>query len=140
MRIRVRPSRRPISRVTLNLASMIDVVFLLLIYFMVTMIIATPEDRLHPALQAQTRDAAGSRSDFQPQIVTVAVIDNRPAYRLGGRVFFDTASLREALEPLSKSAGLFVRVEREPSAGFVIGAIQAGYDAGFDQVTYVVPQ
>jgi biopolymer transport protein ExbD len=37
--------------VTLNLASMIDLTFLLLIYFMVTTVLARPEDRLSPTLQ-----------------------------------------------------------------------------------------
>ena len=53
MRIRARPSRRRAERITLNLASMIDVTFLLLIYFMVTMVLQDQEDHLSPTLQTQ---------------------------------------------------------------------------------------
>ena len=50
---------------------MIDVTFLLLLYFMVTTVLAKPEDRLSPTLQTQRDSAVSSASDFQPQIVEV---------------------------------------------------------------------
>ena len=75
MRIRVRPSRRRPKRITLNLASMIDVTFLLLIYFMVTTVLVDKEDHLSPTLQTQRDAATGEASDFQPQIVEVLMLD-----------------------------------------------------------------
>ena len=96
--------------VTLNLASMIDVTFLLLLYFLVTTVLARPEDRLSSSLQTRSESAAGPSADFQPQIVDVLMLDGRPAFRLGPRVLRDKASLTSVLRELPKSAGLFVHV------------------------------
>ena len=134
----MRPKRsRRRSTITLNLASMIDVTFLLLLYFLVTTVLARPEDRLSPSLQTKSESSAGPTSDFQPQIVDVLRIDGQPVFRLGNRVFTDKASLAAALKPLPKSAGLFVHVFDDATVGAVAAAFQAGKDVGFEQVTYV---
>jgi len=138
MRIRIPPSRRKRRRLILNLASMIDVIFLLLIYFMVTTIVTAPEDRLSSTIQTNENPEAGARSDFQPQIIEVGVIDGRPAYRLGARLFHDDDALRDALESLDLSSGLFIKVGDDVNVGFLMAAFQAGHDAGFSNVTYVV--
>ena len=137
MRIRVKPSRRRSDRITLNLASMIDVTFLLLIYFMVTTVLAKQEDRLSPTLQTEKESVSGDLSDFQPQIVIVRPVDGAPAYLLGPHVYRDQQALREALSGLPKTAGVFIHVHDELPVGFAVAAIQAARDAGFDQVTYV---
>ncbi len=132
---RKKPRRRP--NVTLNLASMIDVTFLLLLYFLVTTVLARPEDRLSPTLQTRSESAAGPTSDFQPQIVDVLRIDGQPVFRMGTQIFRDKASLTTVLKRLPKSAGLFVHVFDNASVGMVAAAFQAGRDVGFEQVTYV---
>jgi len=137
MRIRVKQSRRGTPRLVLNLASMIDVVFLLLIYFMVTITVWTPEDRLQSALHVDREAAAGSATDFQPQIVDVLLLEGQPAFQVGTRVFRDQPSLTAALGSLNLSAGLFVRVRDEPPVEAVMAAFQAGHDAGFTKLTYV---
>lgn len=137
MRIRAKPSRRRVERITLNLASMIDVTFLLLIYFMVTTVLAKQEDRLSPTLQTEQDSASGEWSDFQPQIVKVAVVEGTPAYLLGPSVYRQKQPLGEALRRLPKAAGVFIHVENGIPVGFAVSAIQAARDAGFDQVTYV---
>ena len=136
MRMRRKKSRRR-PNVTLNLASMIDVTFLLLLYFLVTTVLARPEDRLSPTLQTRSESAAGPISDFQPQIVDVLRIDGQLAFRMGAQIFRDKASLTAVLKPLPKSAGLFVHVFDDASVGMVAAAFQAGRDVGFEQVTYV---
>ena len=136
MKLQRRQSRRQ-RTVTLNLASMIDVTFLLLLYFLVTTVLASPEDRLSPSLQTRSEAASGPTSDFQPQIVDVLLVDGKPSFRLGARVFTDKASLTAALRPLPKTAGLFVHVFDDAPVGAVAAAFQAGRDAGFEQVTYV---
>ncbi|MHC4414545.1 MAG: ExbD/TolR family protein [Planctomycetota bacterium] len=140
MRLSRRPSRRRIEGIALNLVSMIDVTFLMLIYFMATMVLAKPEDRLSPSLQTQSQSAAGPTADFQPQLVDVLLIDGAPAYRLGEKVLRQKVDLLTALERLYKPAGLFVRAADDAQVGFVAGAIQAARDAGFEQVTYVPAQ
>lgn len=119
---------------------MIDVTFLLLLYFLVTTVLARPEDRLSPSLQTRSESAAGPTSDYQPQIVDVLLVDGEPAFRLGARLFRDKASLTAALKPLPKSAGLFVHVFDEAPVGAVAAAFQAGKDVGFEQVTYVAAE
>ena len=111
--------------------------FLLLLYFLVTTVLARPEDRLSPTLQTRSESAAGPTSDFQPQIVEVRAIDGAPAWCLGTEVFRDRASLTAGLRPLHKQSGLFVKVFNDVPVGAVATAIQAGRDVGFEQVTYV---
>ena len=43
---------------------MIDVTFLLLLYFLVTTVLSLPEDRLSPTLQSSADSSAGPTSDF----------------------------------------------------------------------------
>ncbi len=130
-------SRRRRQPIQLNLASMIDVTFLLLLYFLVTTVLALPEDRLSPSLQTESDSAAGPTADFEPQIVEVVLVDGAPAYRLGTELMRDKASLVAALKRLHKPSGLFVKVFDEVPVGAAAAAIQAGRDAGFEQVTYV---
>jgi len=121
----------------LNLTSMIDVTFLLLLYFLVTTVLAEPEDRLSPTLQTRSESASGPTSDFQPQIVEVLMVDGAPAWRVGAELARDAASLRAILDRLHKPSGLFVKVYDDPPVAAAATALQAGRDVGFEQVTYV---
>jgi biopolymer transport protein ExbD len=129
------PRRR--ETIALNLASMIDVTFLLLLYFLVTTVLATSEDRLSPSLRASAETEAGPDSDFQPQIVEVRLVDGTAAFVLGMETFRDRQALTTALEPLHKPSGLFVKVFDEVPVAAAAAAIQAGRDAGFERLTYV---
>lgn len=120
----------------LNMASMIDATFLLLAFFLFTTGMHGRESRLSPNL-AVRREATGGGGELQRQVVTVAPVDGRPAYRLGERTVPDRDALVAALGPLDKGEGLFVEVHPGVSVGFAAAAIQAGRDAGFTQVTYV---
>lgn len=137
MRIRARASRRGSSRIVLNLAGMIDVTFLLLIYFMVTVIVAMDEDRLSPALRTEEDPASGAASDFQPQLVEVLVMAGEPTYRVGRRTCVDREGLTAILRDLPTSVGVIVRVSGGVPVGFAVSALQSAHDAGFEQVTYV---
>lgn len=137
MWIRRSTTRRRAERVTLNLTTMIDVTFLLLIYFLVTTVIMPREDDLTPMLQVQRESDAGATDDFEQQIITVRMMDERPVYQLGTRVLPDRQALAEAIEPLPRSEALFVQVADHVPVGFAVAAIQIARDAGFQQVTYV---
>lgn len=119
---------------------MIDVTFLLLIYFMVSMVIQPREDQLRPAIEAQRESAEGSASDFQPQIIDVMMRDGEAGYRLGSRWLVGRGPLAEALEPLPKSVGVFVNVHDGVPVGYAATAIQIARDSGFTQVTYVAAE
>jgi biopolymer transport protein ExbD len=131
---RASPRREPVA---LNLASMIDVTFLMLLYFLVTTVLALPEARLSPSLRSSTETSAGTGADFQPQIVEVRQLEGATAYRLGTEVFRDRQALTDALAPLPKQSGLFVKVFDDVPVAAAAAAIQAGRDAGFERLTYV---
>lgn len=116
---------------------MIDVIFLLLIYLIITMVIRAEEDHLSPSLQTRRESGAGAVSDFQPQIIDVLPVDGAPSYRLGARIMTQRSELAHALQGLPKSVGVIVRVGPGVPVGFAVTAIQICHDAGFEQVTYV---
>ena len=137
MRIGASKNRRGRRRLILNMASMIDCTFLLLAYFLLTMVVLDPEDQLSSNLKMDRTSSSGVSSDFQPQIVEVRVVDATPSYVLGARIFTDRVSLTEALGLLETESDLFIRVHSGPTVGFAAAAMQAGQDAGFSTVTYV---
>ena len=137
MRVRRKASRQRPRSITLNLASMIDVTFLLLLYFLVTTVLAKPEDRLSPSLQTIADSATGPSADFQPQVVEVLRIEGVPVFRIGNEILRDRSELRAALERLYKPVGVFISPSDEAPVRFVASAIQTARDAGFKQVTYV---
>ena len=137
MRFQPRRSRLRVDRLTMNLASMIDVTFLLLVYFIVSTVMARPEDQLTSAIQTRDAETAGSEIDFQPQIVEVLRLDGAPAYVIGDRRLRDLGGLRAVLDDLPTELGVFIRVSGDIPVEFALSAVQAARDAGFEQVTYV---
>tara|TARA_Y100000589_G_scaffold104192_1_gene98524 strand:- start:49532 stop:49906 length:375 start_codon:yes stop_codon:yes gene_type:complete len=121
----------------MNLASMIDVTFLLLVYFIVSTVMARPEDQLTSAIQTRDAESAGAEIDYQPQVVEVVAIDGVPFYVIGNRRLGDLAGLRRVLEDLPTELGVFIRVSADLPVDFALAAVQAARDAGFEQVTYV---
>jgi biopolymer transport protein ExbD len=119
------------------MSTMIDCTFLLLAYFILTTAAARPENRLSSNLEVDRSAEAGASRDWQPQIVEALATEGGMRYRLGTQQFADKRSLTEALRPLRKEAGLFVKVQGGVTVGFAAAALQAGHDAGFTQVTYV---
>jgi biopolymer transport protein ExbD len=136
VRIHVPPSRRRYDRITVNLASMIDVSFLLMFYFMAATMMEDRESRLSTGLKTESPSAQRSPGDFQPQVIEVRA-GEAPVYALGSRVFANRHQLSAALEPLPKDVGVLVRVFDGVDVGFAVAAVQVARDAGFEQVTYV---
>lgn len=115
---------------------MIDVTFLLLIYFIITTVIATPEDALIPALKAE-KSSSVSQDNFEPQIIRVKTVNSQPVYQLGDRSFSDREQLAIVLNTLPKEPGVIFRVDNSVTVGFAIAAIQEARNSGFEKVTYV---
>lgn len=126
-----------IDKVTLNVPSLIDVVFLLLTFFLFSSVISAGEAQLVPAIHSKSTGNAAPAIDFTPQVVFVEVRDGHSVYRVGSRVLTSRADLLEVLRELPHELGVFVRVEDATSVAFAVGAIQCCYDAGFEKVTYV---
>ena len=68
------PQRHRLNRAAVNLSSMIDVTFLLLIYFLVTTVLTPPEDLLAPALNMEDGTSM-KQEDLEPQIVKVELLE-----------------------------------------------------------------
>ena len=137
MRIGIRDNRRRSDRVRLSMASLIDVVFLLLAFFLITSVVSEPEDSLSPNLQLDQNDTTGAQQDFIPQILEVITVAQGTIYRIGDQDFVERNALIAALRELPKDPGLFVRVHAGPTVADAAFGIQCGRDAGFKEVTYV---
>lgn len=124
---------RKIAR--LPLIGMIDVFFLLLVYFIVSTTLAQPEDELAAALRQQTENA--SVSDLQPQSVEVRRTDLDVVYVIGGRTVKSQEELTAILRELPKEAGVFLRVNDDAPVWAAAAALQACHDAGYEKLTYV---
>lgn len=120
----------------LELTAMIDIIFLLLIYFILSTTYEPPESQLSPALQVQ-REGAGRAAELTPQIVDVAMIDRTPGFRLGSQVIRDKRELTGILRQLPKTQGLIVRGADDVQTSWAAAALQSARDAGFVKVTYV---
>ncbi|MDX9912360.1 MAG: biopolymer transporter ExbD [Phycisphaerales bacterium] len=121
---------------TLPLTSMIDVVFLLLIFFLLTASIMPQESVLASALQAERR-GSGAAADLQPQIVNVVMTEAGPRFKIGTRELKSKPSLAVVLRELPKEGGVFVRVSGAAPVSAAAEALQACKDAGFRRVSYV---
>lgn len=131
------PSRR--RDIYLNLTSMIDVMFNLLVFFFAASSLALPESYLQSTLQA--RGGGGGQAatgDLSPQVLEVRRgPGDVGVYRLGERVVGDRAALLDLLRALPKDPGVVVQVQDDVTVALAVGAMQACRDAGFEKVTYV---
>lgn len=118
------------------MSSMIDVTFLLLIYFIVTSVLTPPEEELVPALQIEEGTVA-TETDLEPQIVKVTSTSGNEIYEIGGQLLSSRVDLSSVLERLPHEPGIIVRVDGSVSVGFALAAIQEARNAGFEKVTYV---
>lgn len=124
------------NRAALSMSSMIDVTFLLLIYFIVSTVLSKPEDQLNPALLV-SQGSAVEESLLEPQILLVQQENLRSVYKLGSQVFTSREQLAQVLLNLPKEPGIIVKTDNSVSVGFAMAAIQESRVAGFDKVTYV---
>ncbi|HAY79625.1 MAG TPA: hypothetical protein DCY79_07450 [Planctomycetaceae bacterium] len=133
-------SSRKIERnkhVELTMTSMIDVVFLLLIFFMVFSSFLDTERNLDSAIKVKKSSSANS-SDLERAIVEVVRQGDIAIYRVGSRAITDEAELRRILEQFpNKADGAFVRVEDGVPFGMAATAVQACKSADFLAVSYI---
>lgn len=128
-------SKRRTTLGTLPLTSMIDIVFLLLIYFLVTSNFREPEK--HLAARAQPEGSGAAASDLQPQVVDIVQTESGTEYRLGSRVVKDRASLESVLAALPKGPGVAVRARQDVPIKAVAIVMQACENVGITKRSYV---
>jgi biopolymer transport protein ExbD len=129
-------SKRRSARLgALPLTSMIDVVFLLLIFFLVTANFAQDEHKL-PAT-VQTEGGGVRSSDLQPQIIQIKMQGNQPIFVMGEVAVGDRASLESVLKNLPKDPGVAIKSDPEVPISAIALALQAARNAGFDKRSYV---
>ncbi len=130
----VRDTRQP-GLAHLPITSLIDVVFLLLIYFMVTSTITPSESSVSSALRSD-QQSGGQAADYEPQVVTVDVVQGEVAFLIGDRALRRQEELTVLLRELPKEGGVFIRgVDRAP-VWAIAAAKQAAIDAGFIKRSY----
>lgn len=137
MRLTSRSGRHG-SKTELQMTSMIDVVFLLLIFFIVTSSFHKTERELDPAIKVQ-KASAQAASDLAPAIVEIVRGPSGSyVYKLGGREMTSPDELTEVLRQFdNKLDGAFVRVEDDAPFQMAADAIQACKNARFSLVWYV---
>ena len=136
MRLSNRKNKGP--TVELQMTSMIDVTFLLLIFFMITSSFIKTERELDPQLKVNKQAPTSATSRVEPVIIDLVAVGNGFVMRLGGRDFSTAPELSGVLRQLPHPGeGAFVRVP--PNAPFELAAtaIQACKTAGILQVSYV---
>ena len=126
------------SRLELSMTSMIDVVFLLLIFFIVTTTFVRPEREVVSAIKVNEKRAAAQSSKLEPAIVDVFKQNGEVIFRVGAVKTNELENIKPLLNGYeNKSEGAFVRVaDNVPfeAAAQAIGACQA---SGFQTVSYL---
>jgi biopolymer transport protein ExbD len=136
MRLSSRKLQRE-SKIELAMTSMIDVVFLLLIFFMVTTSFVKTERELDSAIKVKKKSTSAP-SDLEPAIVEIVRGDSAWVYRIGSRDLTSADELTGVLRQFdNKLDGAFVRVSDDAPFAMTAAAIQACKSANFLAVSYV---
>lgn len=123
-------ARRHREPAEVNLTPLIDVVFLLLIFFMVSTTFETRE-----ALEL-TLPASQSGTPAKASPVTV-VVNRGGDYRLDGQTFEATEALRQALSArvqVAREQGLVIEADGQASHAAVVGALDQAAALGIQRV------
>ena len=127
--------RRSARLGSLPLTSMIDVVFLLLIFFLVTANFAQEEHKLPATLQ--TEGGGVQSSDLQPQVIEIRMRGAVPVYVMGEVALLDAIGLEGFLKDLPKEPGVAIKSEPDVPVWAIAAALQAARNAGFQRRSYV---
>jgi biopolymer transport protein ExbD len=125
-------------KIELSMTSMIDVVFLLLIFFMTTASFVKTERDLDSAIEVRGRASRQEPRDLEPAVVDVARGLSGYVYKLGEREIADRDELTRLLRGFElKADGAFVRVSDGAPFRMAAAAVQACKSAGFPVVSYL---
>lgn len=136
MRLRPPPSvLMDESKLSIALRSFVDVVFLLLIFFLVTSSFSDREQKLPSAMGSE---GPGIASELEPQVVTVRRgLDGSAVFAIGEHASSSRSDLRAVLERLPTEGGVAIRATDDAPVWAVAAAMQEAADAGFEKRSYV---
>jgi biopolymer transport protein ExbD len=105
---------------------LIDLVFLLLAFFLVTTALLEPESRIAAALGGEGRE--------QVMVPPVEVVVSTDGWTIGTRHMHTAEALGPVLAALPPGTGVVVTVRGAPSAGAIIAALREARTNGIVQV------
>jgi biopolymer transport protein ExbD len=127
----------------IDMTAMVDIVFFLLIFFMVTSMQALEAVISLPKPQAQA-SAPTSMADFtnNPNYVTVSLYEDDTVW-IEDQQVFGAQDLRTRLRAMKKDdpllTGMLVVGSPDSSHGTFVMVLDAGADAGFSELNFSVP-
>lgn len=125
-------------RLDLSMTSMIDVVFLLLIFFIVTTTFIRPEREVASTIKVNEQKSAASKSNLEPAIVDIMRVNSQVQFRIGALRTNDLNEVKKMLRGYTnKSEGAFVRVAGDVPYESAARAIGACKTSGFETVSYL---
>ncbi|MDG1873966.1 MAG: biopolymer transporter ExbD [Mariniblastus sp.] len=127
-------SRRP----TLSMTSMIDVVFLLLIFFIVSTTFVKPDRDIAAAIEVNEQKSAANQSNLEPAIVDVFRRESQTWFRVGAIETDNLDKIKILLKGFdNKSEGAFVRAADNVPYEAAAQAIGICRESGFKSVSYL---
>lgn len=132
----MRFARREIQAPSVDLTPLIDVVFLLLIFFMVTTRFVDA-----PKLSLKL-PSAGAAAQAPHRAPIVVVVDARNRYYVGGEIVAprQLASVLAVRHARHRNRGLVLRADSRATHGAVVRVLDIAADQGFERVDIAVKQ
>ena len=123
------------------MTSMIDVVFLLLIFFLVTTTFIKPERQLNSNIKVEQTAAGLQEDDLDPAILDLFLVGERVVFQLGARQTSQLEELKSVIDDFeNKSEGAFVRVGSGVAFDHAARAIGLFKASGYSNVSYLPAQ
>lgn len=129
---------RKAGSMDLSLTSMIDVVFLLLVFFLTTTTFIQPRKSLEAAVATADSDSSDQTADLEPAVVRLSRVDSRTVYRFGAVTTTDGKRIAELLRGFSnRGPGAFVEAGPGVPWGDSARIVALCRETGFSPVTWL---
>ena len=120
------------------MTSMIDVVFLLLIFFIVTTTFVRPERQIQSTIRVNESRQTTDMSNLDPAIVEIARLGQDVIFKIGAIQTTDLEEIKTILREFeNKSEGAFIRAADNVPFEAAAQAIGACKSSGFPTVSYL---
>ena len=120
------------------MVSMIDIVFLLLIFFLVTTTFLRPEVRVDSTIRVQRDPSLASPTDLEPARIEIRAAGNEFVFRIGHVESANWVEIEQVLTRFRrKDVGAFIRAGDDVPFDMPARAIHACKRLGFEPVTYM---